>query len=192
MAANQVGKTWCAGSESAMHATGRYPDSWTGKTFDRPTAAWVGSPTGETLRDSPQRILLGRVGRHGTGTIPKDALSEVVPGRGVADLADTIIVTWGGGGDVQAQTSTIGLKSYVQGREKWQGETLDWLWFDEEPPADIYTEGLTRTNVTGGPVFLTFTPLLGMSEVVRRFLLEKSPDRPRHHHDARRRRALYA
>lgn len=177
MAANQVGKTWCAGSEGAMHATGRYPDWWEGKTFDRPTAAWVGSPTGETLRDSPQRILLGRVGQQGTGTIPKDALSDVVPGRGVADLADMIIVKWGGGGDVQAQSSTIGLKSYVQGREKWQGETLDWLWFDEEPPADIYTEGLTRTNVTQGPVFLTFTPLLGMSEVVRRFLLEKSVDR---------------
>ena len=26
-------------------------------------------------------------------------------------------------------------------------------------------------------MWLTFTPLLGMSEVVRRFLLEKSPDR---------------
>lgn len=160
-----------------MHATGRYPDWWAGKTFDRPTAAWVGSPTSETLRDSPQRILLGRVGQHGSGTIPKDALLEVAPGHGVSDLAGTIIVKWGGGGDVQAQSSTIGLKSYVQGREKWQGETLDWLWLDEEPPADIYTEGLTRTNVTQGPVWLTFTPMLGMSEVVRRFLLEKSIDR---------------
>ena len=32
-------------------------------------------------------------------------------------------------------------------------------------------------NVTGGPLIMTFTPLLGMSEVVRRFLLEKSPQR---------------
>src|SRR4029077_926272 len=82
-----------------------------------------------------------------------------------------------GGGDVQVADSIIGLMSYVQGREKWQGETLHWLWFDEEPPQDIYTEGLTRTNVTQGPVWLTFTPLLGMSDVVRSFLLEKSPDR---------------
>ncbi|HVJ57426.1 MAG TPA: hypothetical protein VM574_06295, partial [Terrimicrobiaceae bacterium] len=50
-------------------------------------------------------------------------------------------------------------------------------WFDEEPPADIFTEGLTRTNVNQGPVWVTFTPLLGMSETVRRFLLEPSPDR---------------
>ena len=94
MAANQVGKTIAGGSEAAMHATGRYPDWWTGKTFNEPTAAWVGSPTGETLRDSPQRILLGRVGQHGTGTIPKDAIREKIPGRGVSDLIDTIVVKW--------------------------------------------------------------------------------------------------
>jgi len=40
---------------------------------------------------------------------------------------------------------------------------------------DIYTEALTRTNIGGGPVWITFTPLLGMSDVVRRFLQEKSP-----------------
>src|SRR6266702_898979 len=40
-----------------------------------------------------------------------------------------------------------------------------------------YTEALTRTNIGAGPVWMTFTPLLGMSTVVRRFLQEKSPDR---------------
>jgi phage terminase large subunit-like protein len=40
------------------------------------------------------------------------------------------------------------------------------VWFDEEPPPDIYSEGLTRTNATGGITMITFTPLLGMSEVV--------------------------
>ena len=40
--------------------------------------------------------------------------------------------------------STLGFKSYDQGRTKWQGETLDFVWFDEEPPQ------LTRTNATGG------------------------------------------
>ena len=76
---------------------------------------------------------------------------------------------------VSGDTSTIQLKSYEKGREKWQGETLDFVWFDEEPPADIYTEGLTRTNATNGMTLITFTPLLGMTEVVRRFLLEKAP-----------------
>jgi len=47
---------------------------------------------------------------------------------------------------------------------------LDFVWFDEDPTLDIYTEGLTRTNVGNGPVWLTFTPLMGMSSVVKRFL----------------------
>lgn len=76
---------------------------------------------------------------------------------------------------VSGDISTIQLKSYEKGREKWQGETLDFVWFDEEPPADIYSEGLTRTNATDGMTLITFTPLLGMTEVVRRFLLEKAP-----------------
>jgi len=70
---------------------------------------------------------------------------------------------------VSGGVSTLGFKSYDQGRTKWQGETLDWVWFDEEPDLDIYLEGLTRTNAVGGIVWLTFTPLLGMSEVVHLF-----------------------
>jgi phage terminase large subunit-like protein len=65
--------------------------------------------------------------------------------------------------------STLTFKSYDQGRTKWQGETLHFVWFDEEPPPDLYTEGLTRTNATDGIVWLTFTPLKGMSEVVMQF-----------------------
>ena len=37
-------------------------------------------------------------------------------------------------------TSKIGFKSCDQGREKFQGTSLDYGWFDEEPPYDIYTE----------------------------------------------------
>src|SRR5215831_17620766 len=133
---------------------------------------WVAGTTNETTRDTVQRILVGRTGRHGTGSIPKDAILELVPARGTPDLLDSIKVRHVSGG-----VSVIGLKSYQRGRESFQGETLDYLWFDEEPPADIFTEGLTRTNVNQGPAWVTFTPLLGMSETVRRFLLEKSPDR---------------
>ncbi len=70
-------------------------------------------------------------------------------------------------------------KSYEKGREKWQGETLDGVWFDEEPPLDIYIEGLTRTNATGGIVIVTFTPLLGMTEVVSMFLSEADIEKMR-------------
>src|SRR5262249_50497069 len=149
----------------------RHPWQRWQKTREMPKEIQRGT-TNETTRDTVQRILVGRSGRHGTRSIPKDAILELVPARGTPDLLDSIKIRHVSGG-----VSVIGLKSYQRGRESFQGETLDYLWFDEEPPADIFTEGLTRTNVNQGPVWVTFTPLLGMSEVVRRFLLEPSPGR---------------
>jgi len=168
MAGNQLGKTFCGGAETAYHTTGLYPSWWNGRRFDRPTRWWVGSKTGEVTRDGVQRILVGEPkdsNRWGEGMIPGDQLVDWSRRQGVADALDSVLVKHVSGG-----TSTIGFKSYDQGREKWQGETLDGVWFDEEPPLDIYMEGLTRTNATGGMVFLTFTPLLGMSDVVSMFL----------------------
>ena len=173
-AGNQVGKTWSAGFEHAMHLTGRYPDWWAGVVFDEPTIGWAASETGQGTRDTVQRILLGQVGEWGTGAIPRDAIKDIKrAGHGVPDLVETVLVRHGGGGDVQAGQSRITIKTYDQGRLRWQGETLDFVWFDEEPPEDLYFEGLTRTNARGGIVTLTFTPLKGMSSVVRRFLQEK-------------------
>jgi phage terminase large subunit-like protein len=76
--------------------------------------------------------------------------------QGAPDALDSVTVRHVSGGQ-----STLGFESYDQGRTKWQGETLDFVWFDEEPPQDIYFEGLTRTNATDGMVYLTFTPLKG-------------------------------
>jgi phage terminase large subunit-like protein len=69
------------------------------------------------------------------------------------------------------------LKYYEQGREAFQGDTIDFGWLDEECDEDIYLEMLTRTNATKGIVCMSFTPLKGMSVVVRRFLQGSSPDR---------------
>ena len=171
-AGNQVGKTLAGAAEMAIQATGLYPEWYEGKKLNRSISAWCGGVTGEVVRDTIQRLLIGGVGEPGTGFIPQSHIVDVVPSRGVANLADTIIVKNEFGGN-----SRIRLKYYEQGREKWQGDTIDLCWFDEEPPIGIYLEGLTRTNATGGRVWVTFTPLLGMSETVRRFLVEKSPDR---------------
>ena len=97
--------------------------------------------------------------------------------NGVPDALDGILVAWGGGGDVQAQHSSLNFKSYDQGRGKWQADTLDVSGSTKSRHCDIYSEGLTRISSTNGMVFSTFTPLLGMSEVCRRFLLEPQPDR---------------
>jgi len=170
MAGNQLGKTVAGGFEVAIHATGKYPDWWTGRRFVEPTKWWASGVTGESTRDNPQRVLIGppqREGEWGTGAIPGDDIVATQRARGVPDALDSVVVKHVSGGE-----SVIAFKSYEKGREKWQGETLHGVWFDEEPPLDIYTEGMTRTNATGGMVLVTFTPLLGMSEVVRMFLNE--------------------
>lgn len=176
MAGNQLGKTIAGGAEWAMHLTGRYPDWWQGRTFDRPVTMWAAGVTGESTRDNPQRILIGPPAKSeewGTGMIPADCLKDTVRAMGIANLLDTVIVKWGGGGDVQAGESQLQFKAYEKGREKWQGPTVDGVWFDEEPPLEIYSEGLTRTQASkphGQFAIITFTPLLGMSEVVSMFL----------------------
>lgn len=168
-AGNQLGKTYSAAMEAAMHLTGKYPKWWKGATFPHPTTGWAASETSQGTRDTVQRLLLGQVGSWGTGAIPADDILEIKrAAHGVADAVETILVR-----HVSGKTSRVTIKTYDQGRERWQGETLDWVWFDEEPPQDIYTEGLTRTNATEGIVWLTFTPLLGMSDVVKRFLIDK-------------------
>ena len=157
-------------AEAAFHLTGRYPDWWQGRRWDRPVRAWAGSETWDVTRDGVQRLLVGEPKdetQWGTGLIPGDDLLDWGRRQGVADCLDNVIVKHVSGGQ-----STLGFKSYDQGRTKWQADTLDFVWFDEEPPQDIYFEGLTRTNATDGMVFLTFTPLKGMSDVVHSFISE--------------------
>lgn len=179
VAGNQLGKTWSAGNETAMHATGWYPDWWKGAVFTKPTSGWVASITSQGTRDTVQRILLGPPGALGTGSLPKETILDVKKAtHGVADSIESITVKhippFENRKKLTDGNSRIVLKTYDQGRERWQGDTLNYCWFDEEPPEDIYTEGLTRTNATGGIAYMTFTPLLGMSKVVERFLVKKA------------------
>lgn len=167
MAGNQLGKTLAAAMEVAMHMTGRYPDWWEGYRFDRPTRGICGSESVELTKKGVQRLLLGNPEtpeQWGTGSIPKDCLIGTSPRPGVPNAVSAIVVKHVSGGE-----SVLTTASYDQGRTKWQADTLDWAWLDEECDEDIYFEVLTRTNVAMGPVFMTFTPLKGMSNVVRRF-----------------------
>jgi phage terminase large subunit-like protein len=175
MAGNRVGKTETGAYETALHATGEYPSDWKGKRFGAPTIGWVCGQTSLAVRDICQAKLLGSPGvvsAQGTGMIPKDSIVDTSLARGVTDAIDTVQVRHVSGG-----VSIIRFKSYEQGRAKFQGEGLDWIWFDEEPDLDIYSEGLTRIGEKSGIAWLTFTPLLGYSAVVLRFTDEPSPDR---------------
>lgn len=178
IAANQIGKSETGAYETACHLTGIYPKDWPGRQWKRPVKFWAAGETSLLARDVQQKKLCGEPGvddQFGSGMIPKELFhGEPTKSRGVADAYDTIQIKRA---DHSGGISVLRFKSYEQGRKKFQGETLDGIWFDEEPPMDVYQEGLTRTTATKGMVFVTFTPLLGRSDVVLRFTEESSPDR---------------
>jgi phage terminase large subunit-like protein len=170
MAANRCGKTMCGAAEMAIHLTGKYPDWWEGKRFLKPIRAWAAGVTNQSTRDVVQEKLLGpplREWERGTGMIPKADIENAVKAQGIPGLIDTVNVK-----HISEGHSWLQFKSFEQGREKWQGAGLEVVWLDEECPNDIYFEALTRTNETGGIVYMTFTPICGLTEIVRMFLHE--------------------
>jgi phage terminase large subunit-like protein len=168
MAANRVGKTMSAGAEVAFHLTGLYPDWWDGKLFLHPTLVWTGSPTNETSRDIVQNELLGGLGEKlGTGWVPRARIVGTPKTRqaGVKDVVDTFAVRHVSGG-----LSLCNLKTYEQGWQKWQGTAPHVVWMDEEPDDyKIFSESQTRILTSHGIVQVTFTPLLGLTELVEHF-----------------------
>jgi phage terminase large subunit-like protein len=167
LAANRVGKTeGVGGYETALHLTGQYPEWWSGRRFTKPVEWWAAGDTNITARDILQTKLLGPINNWGTGLIPRDSIVGNPTRRtGLADAVDTVRVRHASGG-----TSVLQFKSYESGVEAFQGTEKDGVWLDEEPPLAIYIEALMRTMTCNGLMLLTFTPLLGMSEVVLSFL----------------------
>lgn len=201
MANNQGGKSYIGAFETAIHLTGRYPDGnevyaddhpfviagaveagaivwpggWPGAMFEKPVIFWACEKTGEAVRDNPQRLLVGEpalTDQWGSGAIPRDAIKSYVPGRGVKNGLDTIVIRHGGGGDIQQGESILSFKSYDRGWLRLQGRTLDGVWCDEEPPEAEYNELRTRTQKGQRSTFtmITFTPLQGLSKIVMQFL----------------------
>ena len=170
VSANRCGKTVTGGYEVTMHLTGDYPHWWEGRRFDRPTHFWVAGDTNETTKEILQeQVFLGPIDDMGTGFIPKDRIVRIVRKSGVADSVGTVYVRHQSGG-----ISSLGFKSYEQGRKTFQGTKKDGIWLDEEPSdTGIFSECLTRTagdEGNEGMIICTFTPLSSLSDVVLSFL----------------------
>jgi len=171
LGSNQSGKSYSGAMEMAYHLTGRYPEWWTGRKYNHPVRARAGSVTFGTTMIGIQRNLLGPPEDKsiwGSAAIPRECLVSVHTSAQVRGFVDEIIVKHISGGN-----SVLKLTAYSTGREAWQADTLDLVWFDEEPPEEIYSEGITRVAVgrdqKSGYCYVTFTPLKGMSKVVSKF-----------------------
>lgn len=164
MAANRTGKTVAGAFEASLHATGDYPDWWNGRRFDGPTFGWAMGSTARATRDTVQKELLGPVGSWGTGMIPADRIGKWWALAGVPQGVDMVQIKHKSGG-----WSVIGFKNYEQPIEAFYGTAQHWVWPDEICPIDIYNECLVRTMTTKGVMFVTFTPLKGITPLVAKF-----------------------
>lgn len=170
--ANRVGGTEMGAFEMALHLTGRYDEYapwWTGRRFAKPIKAWAAGDTGKTTRDIQQFKVMGSPEAIGTGMLPAHLIYHTSPKAGVPGALENVWVWHISGGK-----SLLQFKSYDQRREGFQGTEQEFIWLDEECDLSIYTECLMRTAETsdfpGGSMLLTFTPLMGMTDVVLSFL----------------------
>lgn len=150
---NRSGKTECGAVESVWLALGEHPYK-----PNRPDVqGWVVSLTQQVQRDVAQSKILKY--------LPPRRIEDVVmtsgrKGSPEYGIIDHILVRNAFGG-----ISKLGFKSCDQGREKFQGASLDFVWFDEEPPLDVYEECRMRVFDRSGYIFGTMTPLKGLTWV---------------------------
>ncbi|MBQ8284124.1 MAG: terminase family protein [Clostridia bacterium] len=161
---NRSGKTECGAVECVYMARGVHPY----RENKKEVCGWVVSLSSQVQRDVAQKKIL----RY----LRKDWIEEIVMLSGRKDAPEDGIIDFIRVKNVFGGSSVIGFKSCDQGREKFQGASLDFVWFDEEPPEDIYRECRMRVMDRRGDVFGTMTPLKGLTFVYNEIYLNRNGD----------------
>lgn len=140
---NRVGKTEWGAQETARYLLGQHPK----RLINTPVEVWTACPSFELQEETTQKKLL----RY----IPPSEIAGKDRLRG--DILRKLTLKNG---------SFITFKSYEQGREKFQGVGKRLIWFDEEPPSDIWEECMVRQEAgVQLDIILTMTPINGMTWV---------------------------
>ena len=163
---NRSGKTECGAVESVYMARGIHPYR---ENKDN-VFGWVVSLSQQVQRDVAQSKILSYINPSWIEDVSMLSGKKESLKYGVIDQI-RIKNVFGG-------ISVIGFKSCDQGREKFQGSSLDFVWFDEEPPEDIYDECRMRVLDKCGDIFGTMTPLKGLTFIHDKIYLnaENNPE----------------
>lgn len=159
---NRTGKTECGAVEVVYMARGVHPYRENRKN----TSGWVVSLSRQVQRDVAQQKILHYLNPRYIEKIVMTSGSKESPESGMIDF---ILVKNSFGG-----LSKIGFRNCEQGRDKFQGASLDYVWFDEEPPFEIYMECKMRVLDKKGDIFGTMTPLKGLTWVYYEIYLNES------------------
>lgn len=161
---NRSGKTECGAVETVWLARGIHPF----RQNKDDVSCWVVSLSQQVQRDVAQQKILHYLDKRWIKEISMLQGAKASPEYGIIDY---IVID-----NVFGGTSKIGFKSCEAGREKFQGASLDFVWFDEEPPQDVYEECKMRILDRRGHVFGTMTPLKGLTWVYDKIYLNSMQD----------------
>ena len=161
---NRSGKTECGAVEVVYMARGIHPYRENKKS----TTGWVVSLSTQVQRDVAQAKILSYLNPLW--------IKKIVMLSGSANFYENGVIDYILVENVSGEISKIGFKSCDQGREKFQGTSLDYVWFDEEPPKEIYDECRMRVLDKKGDIFGTMTPLKGLTFLYDEIYLNKAKD----------------
>jgi len=161
---NRSGKTECGAVESIWMARGIHPYRENKKNV----FGWVVSLSTKVQKEVAQDKILKYLDSAYIEDIIMNTGKKSSPEYGVID---TIVVR-----NIFGGLSRISFKSCEEGREKFQGTSLDFVWFDEEPPEDIYNECKMRVLDKCGDIFGTMTPLKGQTYIYDQVYLNSQGD----------------
>ncbi|MDE7394999.1 MAG: terminase family protein [Clostridiales bacterium] len=160
---NRTGKTECGAAETAYLLRGNHPY----RKVRGAVTGWAVSVSYGAGREVAQKKLLSYLN--------PDWIAQIGMIKG-AKSSEGGIVDFIAVKNVFGTVSTVYFKSCEAGREKFQGSSLDFVWFDEEPPEDIYEECRMRVFDRKGELYGTMTPLKGMTYIYDKIYLNASSD----------------
>lgn len=152
---NRVGKSQWGAQEVVKYALGEHEY----REIVPPVHIWCACPSYDAQRETTQLKI-----------------ESYLPDDSIADITYVKKNTWG---EIRLKNgSIIAFKSYEQGREKFQGVGKRLIWFDEEPPLDIWEECFVRQEAgVQLDIILTMTAVKGMTWIYDRIYLDTSnPD----------------
>ena len=161
---NRTGKTECGAIETIWLSLGIHPY----KQNKQSTECWVVSLSQRVQKEVAQSKILKY--------LPKTNIKEIIMTSGKKSDAENGIIECIIVNNTFGNISKIWFKSCEEGREKFQGASLDFVWFDEEPPEDIYNECKMRVLDKSGEIFGTMTPLKGLTFIYNQIYLNEYND----------------
>lgn len=161
---NRTGKTECGAVECVWLARGIHPY----KKNKPNVSGWIVSVTYQTQRDVAQDKILHY--------IKEEWIEEIVMLEGRKSSAKNGFIDYILIKNIFGGLSKLAFKSQEQGREKFQGTSLDFVWFDEEPSYDIYIECRMRVMDKRGEIFGTMTPLKGLTWLYNEIYINEKND----------------